>query len=54
MPAARTVSWIVFFRQPSSTSCAAGDAMGSEHVEAAPLVRSSYHAADSLRSGAIC
>ncbi len=27
----------------------AGEAMGFEHVEAGPLVRSSYHAADSVR-----
>jgi lipoic acid synthetase len=26
----------------------AGEAMGFEHVEAGPLVRSSYHAADSV------
>lgn len=32
----------------------AGDAMGFEHVEAGPLVRSSYHAADSVRAGALC
>jgi lipoic acid synthetase len=32
----------------------AGDAMGFEHVEAGPLVRSSYHAAESVRSGAVC
>jgi lipoic acid synthetase len=28
----------------------AGDAMGFAHVEAGPLVRSSYHAAESLPS----
>ena len=32
----------------------AGDAMGFQHVEAGPLVRSSYHAAESVRSGAVC
>jgi lipoyl synthase len=32
----------------------AGDAMGFGHVEAGPLVRSSYHAADSLPAGAVC
>jgi lipoic acid synthetase len=32
----------------------AGDAMGFGHVEAGPLVRSSYHAADSVPAGAVC
>jgi lipoic acid synthetase len=32
----------------------AGDAMGFGHVEAGPLVRSSYHAADSVPAGAAC
>ncbi len=32
----------------------AGDAMGFRHVEAGPLVRSSYHAADSVPAGAAC
>src|ERR1700684_511104 len=32
----------------------AGDAMGFGHVEAGPLVRSSYHAADSIPAGAAC
>jgi lipoyl synthase len=33
---------------------AAGAAMGFAHVEAGPLVRSSYHAAESLPSRAVC
>ncbi len=32
----------------------AGDAMGFGHVESGPLVRSSYHAADSIPAGAPC
>jgi lipoic acid synthetase len=32
----------------------AGEAMGFGHVEAGPLVRSSYHAAESVPAGAIC
>jgi lipoic acid synthetase len=32
----------------------AGDAMGFGHVEAGPLVRSSYHAADSVPAGFVC
>jgi lipoic acid synthetase len=32
----------------------AGGIMGFEHVEAGPLVRSSYHAAEAVRSGAVC
>jgi lipoyl synthase len=31
----------------------AGEAMGFDHVEAGPLVRSSYHAADSVPSLAV-
>jgi lipoyl synthase len=32
----------------------AGEAMGFDHVEAGPLVRSSYHAAESIPSRAVC
>src|SRR3989454_3614708 len=32
----------------------AGEAMGFQHVEAGPLVRSSYHAAESVASHAVC
>src|SRR5579863_8104434 len=32
----------------------AGDAMGFQHVEAGPLVRSSYHAAESVSAHAVC
>jgi lipoic acid synthetase len=32
----------------------AGEAMGFEHVEAGPLVRSSYHAAESVPAHAVC
>ena len=32
----------------------AGEAMGFGHVEAGPLVRSSYHAAESVPSRAVC